>query len=161
MSQRAQQLCDEADRQIAELEQRLSAAGDAGLRRRCPGREKLGDGTVGAVAAHTIANYRRIASLVATAQDTEAPHNVGHDAAYRASDVDLDHLLAQLADARDALAAIGQLGDERLDTVPPAGTMKFADGARTLEDIFARLLKHQAHQVAAIAAALASHIAPA
>ena len=155
MSQRAQQLCEEADRQIAELGQRLSAAGAAGLRRRCSGRDKLGDGTVAGVAGHTIGNYQRIARLIATAQDAEDPHNAGHDAAYRASDVELDHLLAQLSDARDALAAIGQLGDEQLDTVPPAGTMKFADGERTLEDIFGRLLKHQGHQVDAIAAALA------
>jgi hypothetical protein len=41
-----------------------------------------------------------------------------------------------------------------MDSVPPAGEMKFADGERTLEQIIASLLKHQRHQVDALAAAL-------
>ena len=72
----------------------------------------------------------------------------------RASEVELDVLLAHLAAARDALATIGQLSDEQMDSVPSAGEMRFADGERTLEQIVANLLKHQRHQVAALTAAL-------
>jgi hypothetical protein len=68
--------------------------------------------------------------------------------------VALDVLLVRLAAVRDGLATIGQLTDEQLNAVPTAGGMKFADGERTLEQIILSLLKHQDHQVAAIAAGL-------
>jgi hypothetical protein len=153
MSPRAQQLHEAAERQIAELTERLR--GEPGLSLPCPGREKLGDGTVGAVAAHTTDNYHRIARFVSSFGDGGQQHQPGqHGEGYRASDVDLDVLRAHLLSARDALATIGQLSDEQLDTVPPAGEMKFADGERTLEQVIASLLKHQRHQVDAVGAAL-------
>jgi hypothetical protein len=153
VSTRARQLHDRADGQIAELAKRLSP--DAGLARPCPGRERLGDGSVGAVAAHTIDNYQRIARFVAaTREGGEQYHPSEHGEGYSASQVELDGLLARLAAARVALATIAQLTDEQLDSVPPAGAMKFADGERTLGEIVASLLKHQRHQVDALTAAL-------
>jgi hypothetical protein len=155
MSLRAQQLQAAADEQIAELAEQLSTAGEQGLTRPCPGRARLGDGTVGAVAAHTTDNYHRIGRFVAAIRDGGEQHEPGqHAEGYRASEVELDVLLARLAAARDALATIGQLSDEQIDSVAPAGEMKFADGDRTLEDVLASLLKHQRHQVTAIAAGL-------
>jgi hypothetical protein len=156
MSLRAQQLQAAADRQIAELAEQLSTAGEQALARPCPGRARLGDGSVGTVAAHTIDNYHGTARFVSALRDGGEPHERGHDGeGHRASDIDLDVLLVRLAAARDALAAIGRLSDERLDAVPPPGEMKFADGDRTLEDVLASLLKHQRHQVDALVAALA------
>jgi hypothetical protein len=155
MSLRAQRLHETADRQIAELAERLSADGETHLARPCPGRDKLGDGTVGAVAAHTTDNYHRIARFLAATVDAGTQQHSGrHGDAYRATAVELDALLVRLAAARDAVATIAQLSDEQLDLVPPAGEMKFADGERTLEQIVTSLLKHQRHQVAALAAAL-------
>ena len=155
MSPRAQQLHETADRQIAELAARLSAAGQPGLARPCAGRERLGDGTVGAVAAHTTDNYHRIGRFVSALGGAgEQHHAVQHGEEDRASDVELDVLLVRLLSARDALATIAQLSNEQMDSVPPAGEMKFADGERTLEQIIASLLKHQRHQVDALAAAL-------
>jgi hypothetical protein len=155
MSLRARQLHQTADGQIAELAERLSTAGEEGLARPCAGRAKLGDGTVGAVAAHTTDNYHRIARFASALRDGDEQHApVQHGQEYRASDIELNVLLARLAAARDAVATIGQLSDEQLDSVPPAGEMKFADGERTLEQIVASLLKHQRHQVDALAAAL-------
>jgi hypothetical protein len=155
MSQRAQQLHQTADGQIAELAQRLSTAGEQGITRPCPGRARLGDGTVGAVAAHTTDNYHRIARFVSAHRDGGEQHEPGqHGEEYRAREIELDVLLARLAAARDALSTIGQLSDEQMDSVPPAGEMKFADGERTLAQIIASLLKHQRHQVDALAAAL-------
>ena len=152
MSPRAQQLHETADRQIAELAARLSAAGQPGLARPCAGRERLGDGTV---AAHTTDNYHRIGRFVSALGGAgEQHHAVQHGEEDRASDVELDVLLVRLLSARDALATIAQLSNEQMDSVPPAGEMKFADGERTLEHIIAGLLNHQRHQVDALAAAL-------
>jgi hypothetical protein len=50
---------------------------------------------------------------------------------------------------------LGELDDVALDAAPPAGDMRFADGERTLEQVVASILKHQRHQVDALAAALA------
>jgi hypothetical protein len=155
MSLRAQQLHKTADDQVADLADRLSTAGEQGLARPCPGRAKLADGSVGAVAAHATDNYHRIGRFVTALRDGGAQHEPGqHGERYGASDIELDVLLARLAAARDELATIRQLSDQQLDSVPPAGEMKFADGARTLEQIIASLLKHQHHQVTALAAAL-------
>jgi hypothetical protein len=151
MSRRAHLLHESADRHTAQLAEQLSAAGRTGLGRPCPGREKLGHGTVAAVAAHTIDNYQRIARFVAGHQDRGMPSCPDR---HRASEIDPRALVARLAVARDALAAIERLTDEQLDLVPPVSEMKFVDGQRTVEQIVASLLKHQRHQIAALTSAL-------
>src|SRR3954471_19265322 len=151
MSRRAQHLHQTVERQIAELAQRLSDAGEQALTQPCRGREKLRDGTIGAVAAHTTDNYHRIARFLAAHEDDGEQYQPGqHGEIYHATHVELEVLLARLAAARDALATIEQLSDQQLDIVPPAGSMRFADGERTLEQILDSLLKHQRHQVAAL-----------
>ena len=67
MSERATQLFQTADAQIADLIALLGAADDAALRAPCTGREKLGDGTVAAVAMHTADNYHRISEYLGAA----------------------------------------------------------------------------------------------
>jgi hypothetical protein len=151
MSRRAHLLHESADRQIAQLTEQLSAAGRTALGRPCPGREKLGDGTVAAVAAHTTDNYRRIARFVAGLEDRGTPSLPDR---HRASEIDPRALRASLAAARHALAAIGRLTDEQLDLVPAATEMRFVDGQRTVEQIVESLLKHQRHQIAALTSAL-------
>jgi hypothetical protein len=152
MSTRARRLLQEATQQIDTLADGLARAGDAALAWPCPGRGKLGDGTIGAVAKHTTDNYHRVAAFVrATASAGPKPHAPG----YRAEDVDLGALLGRLEAAKDALAVLGELDDVALDAAPPAGDMRFADGERTLEQVVASILKHQRHQVDALAAALA------
>jgi hypothetical protein len=154
MSLRAQRLFDTADRQAAELAERLAAAGPSALSRACPGREKLGDGTVAAVAAHTTERYVLIARFVHAVDHGGDPPRDVHGRGYESSEIELDALLARLAAARDALAVIGELSDEQLEVVPPDGDMRFADGTRTLEQVLASLLKHQRHQVDALARAV-------
>jgi hypothetical protein len=97
MSRRAHVLHESADRQIAQLAEQLSAAGRTALGRPCPGREKLGDGTIAAVAAHTTDNYQRIARFVAGLQDRGAPSWPDR---HRASEIDPRALLACRAAAR-------------------------------------------------------------
>ena len=43
----------------------------------------------------------------------------------------------------------------QLDAIPPDGSFRFCDGQRTLEQVLAGLLKHQAHQIEALRSALA------
>jgi hypothetical protein len=155
MTRRARALHESADGQIAELAERLSAAGAAALARPCLGRERLGDGTMGAVVEHTTENYHRIARFVAAIREGGEQHQPSqHGEGCRASEVELDVLLARLVAAREAIAAIGQLTDEDLDSVPSRGEMRFVDGERTLEEIVASMLKHQRHQIDALAAGL-------
>src|SRR4030081_170740 len=74
MTARARQLNATADGQIAELIGLMSTLDEATLRLPCPGREKLGDGTVAACARHTADNYRRIAAFVPTSDRMASGH---------------------------------------------------------------------------------------
>jgi hypothetical protein len=66
MTERANQLHLTADRQIAELLGVIFTLDEDTSRLPCPGREKLGDGTVAACARHAADNYQRIAGFVIT-----------------------------------------------------------------------------------------------
>jgi hypothetical protein len=185
MSERANQLHETADGQLTELTGVLSARGEDGLSLLCPGRENMGDGTVAACASHTaeryqlIAEFLRVPGQMAGAGTSSAKdghqiprflrargHRPGdhadsghqedtHDGDYTAENVDLDSLLERLTASRDALAVLAELTDEQLDSVPPAGSFRFCDGQRTLEQVAAALLKHQGHQIDAIKATVA------
>lgn len=66
MSERAEQLHATADQQIAGLIALVSTLDETKMRLACPGREKLGDGTIATAAQHTADNYQRIADFVQT-----------------------------------------------------------------------------------------------
>jgi hypothetical protein len=154
LSARAQALEAAADRQIAELIELVSSADAATLGDPCQGREKLGDGTVGALAAHTADNYLRIAMFVAPGHDVQTEHG-DHGHPHAADSASTAAVAERLADARRRLAAIAELADEQLDAIPAKDSFRFCDGQRTLEQVLAGLLKHQEHQVGALRAALA------
>ncbi len=44
--------------------------------------------------------------------------------------------------------------DSQLDAIPPKDSFRFCDGQRSLEQVLASLLKHQAHQFDALKAAI-------
>lgn len=179
MSERGTQLLQTADRQLSELIDLLSTRDEAALSLPCPGREKLGDGTVAASASHTADNYLRIAAFLrgedhqpATHGDRgHGPHRIqsflragghgsGHDqdrhsAPHRAEDVGREGLLERLSAGQAALSVLGDLTDAQLEAVPPASDMKFCDGERTLAQVVTNLLNHQSHQLDALKAALA------
>jgi hypothetical protein len=144
---RAAALFATATDQISELIDLLATQGDAVLMLPCPGRGKLGDGTVGATAAHTAASYHRIAAFLEGTADADGGE-------HQAPSPDRDDLLERLSSARHALASLAQLTDEQLDVVPAASEMRFCDGRRTLEQILSSLLKHQRHQIDAVKAAV-------
>jgi hypothetical protein len=146
MVARAESLHSTATDQVDTLIEFLSGLDDTDLRRPCPGREKLGDGTVGTLVAHTAANYLRIASFAAGAE-VEGRH--GHLAA--AGGGAADQLRDQLVSARQDLSRIAALDDRQLDSIPPEGAFRFCDGNRSLEEVLTALLTHQGHQVEALA----------
>jgi hypothetical protein len=144
---RAAALFATATEQISELIDLLATQSDAVLMLPCPGRGKLGDGSVGATAAHTAASYHRIAAFLEGTADADGGE-------HQAPSLDRDDLLERLSSARHALASLAQLTDEQLDVVPVASEMRFCDGRRTLEEILSSLLKHQRHQIDAVKAAV-------
>ena len=184
MTERTSQLHATADEQIGELLDLNSTIDEATARRPCPGREKLGDGTVAANARHTADNYQRIAAFLSETDRTPLEREPGrgrahripralrilghrpphtehesggdpgrHDVSYTADNADLGALIEQLGTTRDALARAAELTDSQLDAIPPAGSVRFADGKRTVEEVLAGLLKHQRHQLDALKAA--------
>ncbi len=130
---------------------------DGDLRRPCPGREKLGDGSVGALVAHTADNYLRIAGLPAAAGDPPAeprrghrPRVHGHRDLPASGGGDADALRDRLTTVRRELDRIADLDDRQLDSIPPEGSFRFCDGRRNLEEVLTALLTHQGHQVDAL-----------
>jgi hypothetical protein len=163
MNERGTQLQETANSQISELIDLISARGDGALRLPCPGRKKLGDGTVAACAMHTADNYHRIAGFLQGQRGgghtriAKFLHRHGedkHQDNYRADNIDLPALLDRLSAGRPALSVLADLTEAQLDTVPPASEMKFCDGQRTLQQIVTNLLNHQSHQLEALRTAI-------
>jgi hypothetical protein len=181
MGERGKQLLETADRQISKLIGLVSGGSETVISVPCPGRDKLGDGTVGALASHTADSYLRIAAFLQTTNQmsllgpgrhggvrllrarshtpprrADSGHNDGtHDRDYKADNVDLPRLVERLSSGREGLGLLADLTDEQLDTVPPAGSFRFCDGQRTLEQVISSLLKHQDHQIDAMKSAVA------
>jgi hypothetical protein len=166
MNERATKLFDDADRQISELKALIAAAGQCSLTLPCPGREKLGDGSVAAAAMHAADNYQRIAQFAGGGAGggghrppkfLRGRHGPGQHAGgidYRADRITMKALLDQLTSGRKAIARLGGLTDQQLDVIPAASELRFVDGQRTLEQILTAMLKHQAHQADAISEAV-------
>jgi hypothetical protein len=133
MTERGQQLHTTADGQIAGLIDLIATIDETRLRLPCPGREKLGDGTVGASVRHTAANYQRIAGFVQTSDREHGPDAGRHDATYSADSIDLERLVEQLSASRETLGRIAELTDSQLDAIPAKDSFRFCDGQRTLE----------------------------
>src|SRR4051794_20724480 len=71
---RGARLRDLAAAQIDDLARVLSALGQSALARPCPGRARLGDGTVGSVARHTADRYLDIARFARSGAATSGGH---------------------------------------------------------------------------------------
>jgi hypothetical protein len=175
MTTRAEELHSKADAQIGRLIDLVSDLDDADLGRPCPGREKLGDGSVGTLIAHTTDNYLRISTFIdACVEKTEGapptaapghfrgfghlisgwrrhrPRSHGHGDLPAAGGADPGELRRRLSTARTDLARIVELDDRRLDSIPPDGAFRFCDGRRSLEEVLTAVLNHQGHQVEAL-----------
>ena len=155
MSERSHRLFETAERQITELLTLVSSADNEVVRRQCPGREKLGDGTVAAVASFVADNYLRIVGFVHGAGAATHTAGAGHDSGYRAENIDVSGLVEHVSNVRVAVRVLADLTDDELDRVPPAGEARFCDGTRTAEQVLTSMLKHQGHQIDALSAAIA------
>jgi hypothetical protein len=89
----------------------VSMSGVTALSLPCPGREKLGDGTVAACTRHTADSYDRIAAFIGGRGEGR------HHGGYTADNVELQDLLDRLAAGRGALGLLADLTDEQLDSV--------------------------------------------
>ena len=180
MTERGEQLYATADGQIAELIGLTSTLDDVTLRLPCPGRKKLGDGTIAACVRHTADNYQRIAAFVQTSDRVSGAHPTQpggqpiprfdrpadhtehgaradqHDDQYTAGSIDRDALIKQLTASRETLSRVAVLTDSQLDAIPPKDSFRFCDGQRTLEQVLAGVLKHQSHQLDALRAVTSS-----
>jgi hypothetical protein len=78
-----------------------------------------------------------------------------HQDGYTAKTADPTEIRQRLLIARSDLTRIARLTDHQLDTIPPKESFRFCDGQRTLEQVLAGLLNHQASQVQALRIALA------
>ena len=180
MREHGSELLETADRQINELIGLVSQVDGTTLRLPCPSREKLGDGTVGALVSHVADSYLRIAAFLQATNQTSPARPGGdwvpsldladshtpprhahsgdndgpHGGDYTAANPDLAGLLRRLSTGREALSLLADLTDDQLDTVPSAGSFRFCDGQRTLGDVISNLLKHQGHQIDAVNSAL-------
>lgn len=177
MDQRAAQLFSQAEGQILALGALLAHIDESALGLPC--REKLGDGTVGALSTFIADNYFRIAESVhkvsSQAPATRSGHRIppwaahrrpqhrdaiGHDEPHAADDTytapfQLRAILERLTVARRCVQTLADLTDAQLDSVSRSGAMRFADGKRTLERVITGMLTHQASQLDAVRAALA------
>jgi homoserine dehydrogenase len=154
MNECGSRLREMVDGQISELIAIVASLEETESRRPCPGREKLGDGTVAACASHTAETYHRIAGF-------RAGHSADRrDHVYGAQNADVHALLERLSTARTSLSVLANLTDKQHDAVPPATGIRFTDGQRTLEQVVTSMLKHQTHQIDALKAALAQRTHP-
>jgi hypothetical protein len=163
MSQRGTKLLQTANGQISEAISLLSESGESALIVPNPAREKLGDGTVGASALHTADGYHRIAEIIRASCPGLGQRGVlehGHagrdhgNADYSVETVDLRGLLDRLSAGRSALSLLADLDDAQLDHVPRAGSARFCDGKRTLEQLVRVALNHQRRNLDALRAAV-------
>lgn len=171
MTTRATELHKQADDQIRALDTLISTAEGSALDLPLRNRGKLGEGTVGAVALLIADNYLRIAAAIGaltTSEQARAGHHIPRWAAHRPpgnrpheshDDPSIVHeryrepveaatIIERLTDAHDRLQILAELTDRQLDTVPPRGSTRFADGRRTLAQVIEAMLKHQQTQQA-------------
>jgi hypothetical protein len=144
MSDRASALRDEAAQQLGALVE-IAAAGPSVLHRPCPGREQLGDGTVGSVITHVADVYVQVAGFATAGTPVLRQHQGPHHPHAAGTPVD-----ERMKAARAAVGQLGLLTDAQLDAVPAEGSMRFCDGRRTLEDVMAGVIRHQRHHVDAV-----------
>lgn len=121
MTERRKQLHTTADEQIAELIALLPTVDEASLRLPCPGREKLGDGTLAAAARHTADNYQRIAAFVQTSDRMSGVHEPTPHGGHRSVDA--------LGTSLEAIRAV-ILTHHHTDHVGTAERLRSTAGAR-------------------------------
>lgn len=143
MGERGARLMAKAERQLSEMIEFFGTLDEADLRKPCiegSAEDSPGE-TVAAVAAHTAEGYHHLGRFLGAAGYVPGIPETGNGHG---------HVPEALPDMRDRLAAgkaltglLGDLTDEQLDSVPPAGSSRFSDGCRTLDQVIEAVITHQ------------------
>src|SRR5215204_6714815 len=67
----------------------------------------------------------------------------------------LPDVVNQLTGGKAPIGLLADLTDEQLDSVPPAGSSRFSDGSRTLEQVIDEVIAHQAAHLVTLKRAVA------
>lgn len=159
MSERATRLMAKADGQLSEIIEFFGTLDEADLRKSCPdeGAEHSAGDTVGAVAAHMAEGYHHLGRFLKATGNVPGPqakpNNHRHDHGH-ASEA-LPDIRVRLASGRTPIRVLTDLTDEQLDSVPPAGSSRFSDGHRTLEQVIDAVIAHQAAHLSTLKRAVA------
>ena len=167
MSERGTRLMAKADRQFSEMIEFFGTLDEADLHKPCPG-ESTEDGagdTAGAVAAHMSQGYRFLGKfLQADGYVAESPatgnrkgrghrYRLGHGRTFPPAV--LPDMVDRLTGSKAPIGLLADLTDEQLDSVPPAGSSRFSDGRRTLEQVIDKVIAHQAPHLMTLKRAVA------
>jgi hypothetical protein len=140
-----------ASRQLDEIAEFFGTLGEADLRKPCP--DRAGD-TVGAAAAHMAEGYHYLGRFLQAAGYVPGPPGTGHIHG-RGPAPGLSDMLDRLPGGRIPIGLLADLTDEQLDSVPPAGSGRFSDGCRTLEQAIDAVIAHQAVHLVTLKRAVA------
>jgi hypothetical protein len=163
MSERGTRLMAKADRQLSEMIEFFVTLDEADLRKPCP-EDSAGD-TVGAVAAHMAQGYHflgrflqadgYVAGSPATGNRKGRGHRYRHGHGRTFAPAALPDVVDRLTGGKAPIGLLADLTDEQLDSVPPAGSSRFSDGSRTLEQVIDEVIAHQAAHLVTLKRAVA------
>ena len=167
MSERGTRLMAKADRQLSEMIEFFGTLEEADLHKPCPdesAEDSAGD-TVGAVAAHMAQGYHFLGKFLQAegyVPGSPPPGNwKGRGHRYRPGHgrtfppAALPDVVDRLTGGKAPIGLLADLTDEQLDSVPPAGSSRFSDGSRTLEQVIDEVIAHQAAQLMTLKRAVA------
>lgn len=159
MSERGTRLMAKADSQLSEMIEFFGTLDEADLRKPCPdesAEDSAGD-TVGAVAAHMAKGYHHLGRFLQATGYVSGPpatgNNHGHD--HEPAPEALSDIRDRLTGGKAPIGLLAYLTDEQLDSLPPAGSSRFSDGRRTLEQVIDAVIAHQAAHLVTLKRAVA------
>jgi len=167
MSERGTRLMAKADRQLSEMIEFFGTLDEADLHKPCPdesAEDSAGD-TVGAVAAHMAQGYHFLGKFLqadgyvpgspATGNRKRRGHRYrpGHGRTFPPAA--LPDVVDRLTGGKAPIGLLAHLTDEQLDSVPPAGSSRFSDGSRALEQVIDEVIAHQAAHLVTLKRAVA------
>ena len=145
MSERGARLMAKAQRQLSEMIEFFGTLDEADLRKPCT-EESAEDSpgeTVAAVAAYTAEGYHHLGRFLEAAGYVSGIPETGNGHGHGHVPEALPDMRDRLVVGKSLIGLLGDLTDEQLDSVPPAGSSRFSDGCRTLDQVIEAVITHQ------------------